>query len=78
MQLKQTIDYTAFLRQVRLCQGQVYYQTLGGDRLNLKSMLAEYIFISAAMSSDLLQGGQVQCEQPADYALLADYTQEVC
>ena len=76
MQLKNHIDYTAFLLQVRRCRGEIHYQTLGGDRLNLKSMLSEYIFISAAMSSDLLLGGQVQCDQPGDYTLLADYLEE--
>lgn len=76
MKLKNGIDYTLFLRQVRLCAGTVEYETLGGDRLNLKSVLSEYLFVSAAMSSDLLAGGTLHCALPADCALLAVFLAE--
>lgn len=73
MKLKNSIDYTEFLQQVRRCQGEVYYETAGGDMLNLKSVLSEYLFISAAMTSDLLCGGRVICSISSDYLSLCDY-----
>lgn len=78
MKLKENIDYVAFLQKVRGCAGEVYFSTIDGDRLNLKSMLSEYIFISVAMSSDLIRGGVVTCETADDYGQLSDYLREDC
>lgn len=76
MHFRANISYRAFLQQVQLCRGQVFYVTLENDRLNLKSELCKYLFISAAVSSGLLDGGRVECSDPEDYRLLADYLQE--
>ena len=76
MYLKIGINYREFLRQVQVCQSEVYYVTVQNDRLNLKSELCKYLFISAAVSSGLLDGGQVECADPGDYELLEDFLQE--
>ena len=76
MQLKPSIQYRDFLRQVQLCRGEVSYVTVQNDRLNLKSELCKYLFISAAVSSGLLDGGWVECADAGDYELLADFLQE--
>lgn len=77
MKLKTNIDYTAFLFKVRECQGNVSFCTDAGDCLNLKSMLSEYIFLSAAISTALAAHGQLICDEPQDAALLADFMEEM-
>lgn len=47
MKLKQNIDYSAFLRTVQACRGEVVLTTGEGDRLNLKSALSQFIFAAA-------------------------------
>ena len=76
MKIRDNIDYVAFLQTVRSCAGQVFFCTTDGDKLNLKSMLSEYIFITVAMSSDLIQGGIVNCDIPEDYTRLSEYLRE--
>lgn len=76
MFLKSDIQYRDFLRQVQLCRADVFYVTVQNDRLNLKSELCKYLFISAAVSAGLLDGGRVECADPEDYTLLADFLRE--
>ena len=73
MPLKDNIDYAAFLKQVRLCRGDVHYTTVDGDFLNLKSILSEYIFMSVAMSSDMIKGGSITCVSESDYELIENF-----
>ncbi|MCD8141980.1 MAG: polya polymerase [Clostridiales bacterium] len=75
MKLKANIDYTKFLASVHKCKGEVYYDTVEGDRLNLKSTLSEYLFATAAVTSDFIENGGVFCQQEEDYALLADFVE---
>lgn len=73
MKLQKRIDYVAFLQSVRLCAGEVYFHTPAGDQLNLKSMLSEYVFISAAVNTDILDNGEVICQKPEDFPILAAF-----
>lgn len=75
MKLKAKINYTDFLMEARKCGGDVFFCTAEGDRLNLKSLLCEYIFIAAALQTNLLENGEVVCADPADAAKLADYVE---
>ncbi|MCD8160241.1 MAG: polya polymerase [Clostridiales bacterium] len=75
MKLKSNIDYKKFLASVRRCKGEVYYDTVEGDRLNLKSTLSEYLFATAAITSDIIEDGGVVCQLEEDYALLADFVE---
>lgn len=76
MPLKDNIDYAAFLKQVRRCRDDVHYTSLEGDYLNLKSLLSEYIFMSAAIGSNLIKGGNITCANKDDYKLLEDYLED--
>ena len=44
MKLKENIDFIDFIKKIKTCKGDVYFCTLEGDRLNLKSVLSQYIF----------------------------------
>ncbi len=75
MKLKANIDYKEFLAIVHSCKGEVYYDTVEGDRLNLKSTLSEYLFATAAVTSDIIEDGGVVCQQEEDYALLSKFVE---
>lgn len=70
MKLKAHMDFTMFLHQVRQCTGEVSFVTQDGDRLNLKSVLSEYLFLSAAIASDLIGRGHLEFANPEDETLL--------
>ncbi|MCD8085896.1 MAG: polya polymerase [Clostridiales bacterium] len=75
MKLKANIDYKKFLASVRRCKGEVYYDTVEGDRLNLKSTLSEYLFATAAVTSGIIENSGVVCQLEEDYARLADFVE---
>lgn len=73
MKLKQNIDYREFLFTVRKCTGEVFYKTSSNDSLNLKSILSEYVFITASHSDDIPLDGFIECELDSDYCLLSNF-----
>ena len=73
MKLKSGIDYTAFLRQIKGCGSEVTFHTEDGDILNLKSVLSQYIFLSASIEIGLAERGVVVFQDQSDAALLRDY-----
>lgn len=73
MKLKEMIPAVPFLNAVKACPGEVFFQTPEGDRLNLKSLLSEYIFIGILEHPLLRDGGEIFCEDSADYARLEEY-----
>lgn len=73
MKLKADIDYTAFLQRVKLCRKDVFFTTEEGDILNLKSLLSTYVFLSAAVDSEVIKHGRIQFREPTDKAVLAEY-----
>jgi len=75
MKLKPNIDYVAFLFQVRKCAGEVWFCTDAGDKLNLKSTLSEYIFLSTAEAPEIAASGRIECENGPDAALLAKFVE---
>lgn len=76
MKLKKEIDYGAFIHAVQNCRGEVFFSTAAGDRLNLKSMLSEFLFVSAAVHSDLLDGGEVLFEEDTDIDCVKKFLEE--
>ena len=70
--LKPKIPITDFSLAVNRCAGQVIFETLDGDVLNLKSELSKYIFLAVAADADCLKTGKVSCS-PQDATLLMDY-----
>lgn len=73
MKLKQGIDYGKFFTAITTCQGDVYFDTVNNDHLNLKSALSQFVF-SCALSQcvDLLEGFVV-CVVEDDYKQLHNF-----
>lgn len=73
MRLKDSCSPIDFLNQIKKCKSDVYFQTVEGDNLNLKSLLSEYIFLSLTSGSDILRNGQIVCESDEDYKILRNF-----
>lgn len=73
MKLKSDIDYAAFFKQAKHCQGNVYYHTEEGDHMNLKSVLSMYVFATLNAASDAFPKGESSVIAPEDYDRLMDY-----
>ena len=73
MIIKEFTDIPAFLNQVKVCHGDVYFKTDEGDSLNLKSVLSTYVFAVLMNSPELIQNGKVICDDEHDYELLQSY-----
>lgn len=72
MKINLNTDLVAFLREVEKCAGEVWFETKQGDKLNLKSMLSQYLFVALTGDQQMLGEGAVICEQEADRSLLAN------
>ncbi len=75
MRLKEKANIVAFLQDARAARGDVWFQTDEGDQLNLKSVLSQYVFISAAGNEgeSALKNGKIVCEKKQDYQFLQEY-----
>ncbi len=76
MKLKESVKPADFLHAVKKCTGEVWLCSTKGDRLNLKSELSCYIFVSIALQKDLLDCCSVNCESSEDNLLLSDLLEE--
>ena len=47
--------------------------TAEGDRLNLRSPLSQYLFSVMSGNRELLQNGEIECQEAADYQMLEGY-----
>ncbi len=73
MKLRKNAVLADFLRQAQSCQGEVWFVTEEGDQLNLKSVLSEYLFLSVAISADLIAHGKILLEKSDDKAVIQSY-----
>lgn len=73
MHLQPDCDISAFIANVKKCDGDVFFRTSEGDSLNLKSMLSQYLFASISGNTDFLAEGRVICSTESDYGKLAGY-----
>lgn len=73
MKIKKNINVEAFLENVRKCEGNVYFKTLEGDMLNLKSLLSQYILMSIIDNDELMGNGVIDCSMESDVAVLGQY-----
>ena len=73
MKLNANINIPAFLQAVQTCRGEVCLVTEEGDKLNLKSVLSQFVF--AAVIAGKLQNfeGFITVQNPQDEALLRDF-----
>ncbi len=76
MRLKADIDIMEFLKEVKHCENNVYYETLEGDTLNLSSKLSQFIFCTVAEKPHYWKTGTIRCSNQSDYELLKDYLTE--
>lgn len=73
MKLKESIKPAEFLQVVKKCTGEVWLCSTDGDKLNLKSELSCYVFVSIALQKDLLDRCLIECEMLEDYTLLSEF-----
>ncbi len=73
MRIRTGIDVKMLLENVRKCAGNVYFRTLEGDQLNLKSLLSQYILVSIISNKELMENGVVDCPEESDRILLAQF-----
>ena len=64
-----------FLERVDMCKGSVKLLSQEGDRLNLKSKLCQYIFLSELFKNKETKIPEMEliCENKDDVYLLVDY-----
>ena len=74
MKLKKGVSTAAFIHCVDKCQEDVIYETMEGDRLNLKSQLSKYLFLVAVNHPDAinLSDGTILCDSE-DFPVLEAY-----
>jgi hypothetical protein len=73
--LKNETDMAEFVRRVQDCRADVFFVSEAGDRLNLRSELSKYLFVTAS-ARGLLSNGTIECENGEDYAVLRDFLTE--
>lgn len=73
MKLKENVDITQFIIQIRKCSADVFFETPEGDCLSLKSALSQYIFCSVLNRPELLQNGRLRFAEESDRVLLRPY-----
>lgn len=75
MTLKPDADWNDFLQAVHACKGEVQFETVEGDQLNLKSALSQFIFTAVVTGQLKTFRGQILCEEQ-DLPLLAPFLQD--
>lgn len=70
MKLKKNFDSISFFKAVRQCSGDVWFCTVEGDRLNLKSVLSQFLFSTLITNKPLLGSGFLQFENAEDRTIL--------
>lgn len=64
-----------FMEAAKNCTGDVFFHSVDGDIINLKSLLSQYVLASIACKPGLLRNARVVCTQDEDYAKLSDFLQ---
>ena len=72
MKMKDNIDYLELMKEVLACEGEVFFQN-ETDKINLKSALSQYVFLTIANNPRLRKNAQLICENEKDYERLAGY-----
>lgn len=70
MKLKPNIDISRFLQDVQKCRGEVWFTTLEGDNLNLKSSLSRFVFAAAPSEQLDALNGDIRVQDRDDLPLL--------
>lgn len=73
MKLKHLNNYLDFMDAVDSCEGDVYYHSVDGDRLNLRSALCQYLFATLFGDRAYLHRGEIVCAVESDYQRLSAF-----
>lgn len=61
-----------FIKGIKACSGDVFFES-PEDRIDLKSVLSQYVFISILGNRKLMERGGIRCENPEDQKSLELY-----
>lgn len=75
MHFKEDFIMADFMEAAKDCTGDVFFHSVEGDIVNLKSLLSQYVLASIACKPDLLKNARVVCTQDEDYARLSCFLQ---
>ena len=64
------IDIQKFIKALDQCKGNVYLETDEGDRLNLKSKLAQLTGITMLIEGGKIGHATIRCDDPDDESML--------
>lgn len=73
MRLKQGVDVISFLKAAKACTDEVYFYTPSGDRLDLRSELMGYVFISQSRNEGFLYQSHVEITGAEDLERLSGF-----
>ena len=75
MKFKKPIEVNDFLRTVAECEGEVWLESISGDKYVLKSVFSRYIAMSALLAE---HGDELElyCQLPEDRARFYQYFYE--
>lgn len=71
--LREDIDLASFFTAVNQCKGEVVFLSAHGDRMDLKSVLCQYLFASVYLQNDVKAEGCIECEFQEDTATLKSF-----
>ena len=66
----------SFMKAVQKCENDVWFETLEGDKLSLKSTFCQVIMISLCGHPEVLRGAKVRGTGSQDYQRLSLYRAE--
>lgn len=72
MRLKKNVDIMDFMKGIKTCRGNVFFES-PEDKIDLKSVLSQYVFISILNNKKLMERGGIHCEDPEDLKKLGPY-----
>ncbi|MDR1642934.1 MAG: hypothetical protein LBC41_12195 [Clostridiales bacterium] len=76
MRLRAGINYPLFLKEVKMCKGDIFYTTSEGDRFNLRSVLSEFVFVAYALTYPERTTGCVECVNSTDIQVLSGFFED--
>lgn len=72
MNVKKDIDVAAFMKGIKACRGNVFFIS-PEDKIDLKSVLSQYVFLAIMNNRKLIKNGEIICEEQADYKNLEQF-----
>ena len=72
MNLKNKADIRAFMQAIKGCGGNVFFES-PEDKIDLKSVLSQYVFCSIMNNKKLMDSGSIRCENTEDYGKLEQF-----